>query len=237
MSNDRFEVEADQPYREKSGMSGCLKGCLIVGGILLLLVAAVVIWLAMSWKGLVAGGASQIVDAAIDQSDLPEQEKVEVKAQVARVAEAFESGELPLDKAGEVITQIMQSPVMPSIIVAGIEAKYFDSSGLSDDEKEAGRVALNRFVSGMLEEKIGEEDFEEAMSKIADKQPNGQWQMRDSVTDDELRELVQLVKEKADAAEIPEEIEEVDPSDEMKQIIDSVLGDAAAEAPADAALE
>ena len=39
-------------------------------------------------------------------------------------------------------------------------------------------------------------------------------------------------KEQADAAEIPEEVEAVDPSDEFKRLVDKTLGEAGAEAPA-----
>ncbi len=224
-ASDRFEIEEPEAYREKSGMSGCLKGCLIASAIMLVLVIVVGIWVARNVKGWTADITSQVVNVVIDESDLPDQEKVEIKDQVARLTDAFREGDLSFEQAGKVVEDIMKSPLMPSIVVAGIERKYFEDSGLTEEEKEAGRTALNRFVTGMIEEKIGEQEFEAAMSKIAVKQPDGQWQMRDSVSDEELRGLIDFLKEKADAAEIPAEVQQVDPSDEMKRIIDAALDD------------
>lgn len=223
-SGDRFTIEEPAPYREKSGMSGCLKGCLIVAAIIMVLIVVVGVWVMRNMKGWAADVTSHVVNVVVDESDLPEQEKVEIKDQVSRLTEAFRGGELSFEEVGTVIEQIMKSPLMPSIVVAGIDRKYLQSSGLSDDEKEDGRTEINRFVTGMIEEKIGEDDFQSAMRMIAVEQPNGQWQMRDSVSDDELRELIEFLKQKSDAAEIPAEVEQVDPSDEMKRIIDEALG-------------
>ena len=226
MSSDRFDIEEPQVERQSSALSGCMKGCLIVGVILLILAAVAVFYVMNNWRGWAADLGSQVVDLVIDESDLPEQEKVEIKEQVSRVVEAFRSGELSGEKLGVVMEEIVESPLFPSIAVAGIERRFFDSSGLTDEEKEAGRVEVKRFVRGMIDKKIPEAAFEEVMPKIADKKPNDQWELKNSVSDEELRDLIQLMKDKADAAEIPAEVDEVDPSDEMKRIIDAALGEA-----------
>jgi len=225
MANDRFVIEEEQPYREKSKLAGCLKGCLIAGGVLFVVLLLFGFWVSKNWQRWAADLGSEVLNQIIDESDLPDLEKDEVKEQVERLADAVRNGDLTGDQLGQVMQQILESPLITSFVVAGIEKKYIEPSGLEDEEKAAGRVALRRFVRGLISQKISEEDLEEAMSTIATKQPNGEWEMPDSATDDQLRALIQLVKEKTDAAEIPDEVEEVDPSDEMRRIIDLALGD------------
>ena len=225
MATERFEVEPEQPYREKSKSGGCLKGCLIAAVVFLVAILLLGIWVSNNWQRWAADLASEVLNQMIDDSELPGPEKVEVKEQVARLTDGFRDGNISGDQLGTIMELILDSPLFTSVIVASIEKKYIEPSGLEDAEKEEGRVALRRFVRGMISHKISEDDFEEAMSKIADKQPDDEWQMRESVTDEQLRELIQLVKENSDAAEIPAEVEEVDHSEEIRRIIDTVLGE------------
>jgi hypothetical protein len=117
-------------------------------------------------------------------------------------------------------------------LVSAIEAKYFDQSGLSDEEKTAGHVTLNRFMQAVVNDKVPQATMDQVMEHIADRKPGGddQWELKESVTDDQLRELLADAKAAADAAEIPAEIPEVDPSEEVRQIVDDVLGEAQVEA-------
>ena len=222
MSGDRFEIEDNYEPRRSSG-GGCLKGCLIVGVIMLILGVIAIFWVMSRWKGWVANIGSEAIGGMIDESDWPDQEKVEVKEQVQRVADAFREGDISGDQLGVIIEEILESPLMTTMVVAAVEKKYVAGSGLTDEEKETGRADMRRFVRGMLNKDITEDDLDEAMSHIADKGADGEWKMKESVTDDELRKLFQLVKEKADAAEVPAEVEEIDPSDEMRRIIDKAL--------------
>jgi len=230
MANERFVIEEEQPYRETSKAGCCLKGCLIAGGIFLIVLLLLGFWVSRNWQRWAADLGSEVLNQIIDEADWSKPEKEEVKQQVARLAGAVRNGNLTGEQLGQVMQLILESPLLTSIVVAGIEKEYIEPSGLDEAEKEAGRVALRRFMRGMIVQKISEDDFEEAMSKIADKGPNGEWQMRDAATDDQLRELIQLVQDKSDAAEIPEEVEDVDPSAEMRRIIDTALGEDTAEA-------
>ena len=60
---------------------------------------------------------------------------------------------------------------------------------------------------------------------IADRQPNGGWKLRETLTDEQLRAFLKAAKEQADAAAIPEQPESFDPSDEVKRIIDEALNE------------
>ena len=61
------------------------------------------------WRGWVADVGLQAINQGIDQSDLPPQEKVEVKEQVERVAKAFGNGEISNEQAMAIIEKLIRS--------------------------------------------------------------------------------------------------------------------------------
>ena len=144
----RFEIvpdEGDATPRRRSKWASCLIGCLVVLGVMLVLMIVVVVWFLRNWRGWAADFGSQAVNQAIDASDLPPQEKGEVKVQVERVAKALRDGRISLQQAGMILQKVFESPLMPALVVAAIDKHYIERSGLSDDEKAQGRVGAQSF--------------------------------------------------------------------------------------------
>lgn len=225
MSNDRFEVESTYEAPEPKKSLGCFKGCLIVCGILFVLFLIFSFMAYKNWRKWTGSLASQAIEQSLEASKLPDQEKAEVKQELQRVIDAFQENKLTGEQMASIMTSLMQSPLMNTLIVSIVEKQYLDRSELTDDEKENGVVELNRFVSGMFQEKLHEQDFDDVIQHIATKKSDGEWELRnpDQVSDDDLRAMIATAKAKADAAEIPAEIETVDPSDEVRRIIDEAL--------------
>jgi hypothetical protein len=215
-----WEVEPDLP---KSKGGGCLKGCLIATVVLLLLTVLSGWYASNNWRGWAGSLGRTMVNGVLDETELPAEEKTEILEQVQRVITAFEKGSLTNAQAEDLLTQLTESPLSAPVIAFVIEKKYFDSSGLSDEEKETGRMTLRRCVRGLFDEELTEDDADAVLSHIGTKDPEGNWEFRDDVTDDELREFLAEAKERADNAGVAETVEEVDPSDEIKRIVDSVL--------------
>jgi hypothetical protein len=84
----------------------------------------------------------------------------------------------------------------------------------------------------VLDNDIPEASRDVTLQKMATKDAAGNWQLKQSVTDDELRAFLAAAKSDADAANIADQPEVVDPSEELKQIIDEALGAAPAGMPA-----
>jgi len=61
------------------------------------------------------------------------------------------------------------------------------------------------------------------MAHVADRDARGRWKLRPTLTDDDLRAFFAEAKQQADAAGIPEQPADVDPSEEIKQIVDEAL--------------
>lgn len=226
VTDPRFDPDptyTEAPPRERSGCRSCMTGCLIVGAVLLVLLIIAGIWIYRNWRDWGADFASMALAQAVDATALPAGEKQEMKVQVDRVTEAFRDQRLPIEKLGTLVEQIVESPVMTTLVVSAAEKQYLDESGLSDEEKVDGRQILRRFLRGLIDEKIKEPEFDAVMAHIADRQPGGNWELREQVSDEDLRKFLAAAKEAADKAEIPDEPEAVDPSEELKKMIDAAL--------------
>jgi hypothetical protein len=230
MSTDtRFDVDYErrEPAGEgRSWWATCMIGCLVMLGVALLVIALAAFWVSRHWRGWVSNVASEGIKQAIDASDLPVQEKGEIKDQVERVADAFRENRLSKAEWQSLMEKLFESPLTTSLVVAAVETKYFDKSGLSDEEKVQGRQTLQRFVRGAIDDKIKRDARDAALKHIADRRANGDWRLRDQVTDDELRAFLEAAKAQADEAGIPEQPESIDPSEEFKRIIDEAMGEA-----------
>lgn len=225
MPSERFEIEPEEPIREPRQGSGCLKGCLIVVAVIVALFVIFGVVAFFQWRGWATAMATTAIEQSLDASNLPAQEKLEVERELGRVMEAFKANEITVPQFGEIITALLESPLLNMIVVSVIEAQYLDKSDLNAEEIAAGRITLRRFVSGVIDERINEEDIEKVLSHIADLQPDGTWIFRQQVSDEDLRAMLASAKKEADAAEIPEDVAEVDPSEEVRQIVDGVLGE------------
>jgi hypothetical protein len=219
------------PERRRSWLSTCLFGCLIVAVIFVVLAGIAAYWVAQNWRGWTAHLLSEGINQSIDQSDLPPQEKDEIKVQVRRVADAFRNKQISNEQMGQLLQELMESPILAIFIVQAAEAKYLDPSGLNEEEKADARITIQRFTRGAIERKIEQASVDAALDHIADPQENGGWQLRDQVTDAELRAFLAVAKAEADKANIPEEPVDFDPSEEIKRIIDKAMGVPLAEEP------
>jgi hypothetical protein len=232
-TDHRFDPYGNQPEAEKkprSWLSTCLIGCLVIAVVGLVIAVIAGYWVSQNWRDWTATAGAQGVMQAVNASDLPQQEKQEIELEVNRVAEAFRDGEISVEQVGQIIERLSQSPLMGSIIVTAADVKYINQSGLTEEEKDQGRNSLRRFVRGVVDGKIGESEVEATLAHIADRQQGGGWQLRDRVTDDELRAFLNTAKSQADAANIPADPEAFDPSAEVKRLIDESLNEPA-EAP------
>jgi hypothetical protein len=225
----RFGFDDDVNYRAEKPPRGwgrtCLVGCLWTLAVLAVVVTIFGFWAAPRLRGWFATIGSQAIKQSIQAANLPQQEKEELGVEIDRVADAFRQGQLSTEQVASILTMIAQSPLAGAIAVAVADAQYFDASGLSDDEKAAGRITLQRFTLGALDERIPEAKRDEVLALIGDKDEGGNWRLRDRVSDEELRAFLTKAQAEADAAGIEPQPPMVDLSDELKRIVDQALAD------------
>ncbi len=223
---DAMPVLVDPPQR--GCMRSCLTGCLWMSLVLIIVGGILAWWVSKNWRPWLADFGSDAIKQSLDASDLPAAEKAEIGVEVDRLATAFREGKITLEQSAEIVRQIAQSPLATSLIVSVVDTKYLASSGLSDEEKAAGRTTLRRFARGVIDNKIPEASRDVTLQHLAEKKGEGQWELKDRVTDDELRAFLTAAKADSDVAQIAEEPEVIDPSEELRRIVDEALGVAAA---------
>lgn len=234
VQDDRFEGGASVPAepKKRSALATCLTGCLILFVVVLVLGVIAGIYAYRKFPEWAAIGISETAKQVINETDLPEEEKVDISVQIDRLADATRERKLSLPQMGEFLQNLVQSPLMTTLAMSMVDKKYIEPSGLSDEEKAAARVTVQRFMRGAIDQQISEAEVEKAMAPVSTRQPDGNMELKEKVTDDELKEFLAAAKEQANAAKIPEEVAAVDPSDEFKRLVDQTLGEGGGEAPA-----
>jgi len=232
----------DQPPQkfhepERSSSGGCLLGlalgCLGVFVVCVLLCAGSVWYVQQNAGKLIAGMVREVLVASINGSEIPEGEKTEVIAQIDRVIDAYKAGRIKSEDIEPMMKDLEKSPVFLMIQTWGLEKTHLDPSGLSDEEKEAGRRTINRAFRGLVEGKITQEEFTsivpqqqgQAQVKIDNGKPvaTAKTSQPQALTDEEVRQMLADLKKLADDAEIPDEPFTVDIGDEVKKLVDQAL--------------
>lgn len=223
-----------------------LAGCLVVAAIIAVIVVVGGVIVAMNARAWIGDAGSAAVREAVNKSTLPEAEKTEVLAVIDQFTAEFKAGDVSYAQAAQVAEQLAESPIMPALVVMGVEDQYIGKSTLSEEEKAEGGKQLSRFVRGLFEGTVSRtkiDDVAEPISAAPDARNkvsihasniNLELKAPEDVTTEELNAFLANAKAEADAAGVPDERFEIDWSDEIQAAIDRGLGRAPAEAPAEA---
>lgn len=214
---------------KKSWWPTCLIGCFVMF-VLVLIAGGVGVWfLAKKGPAIAAEFARTAVTSAVNESDLPAEEKKEVVAQIDRLVDGFKSGEITAEELGTAMQNVMKSNVMAGFIVAGFKSQYVDNGSWSDEEKASASRSLERLWRGMDEGNVTMDDLEPLLNIVATK--NGDtWQMKQSLTDDEARQFVTKSAEIADQAAVPDEAYPIKISTTLKKFVDQIFQEVSPEA-------
>jgi hypothetical protein len=226
VNEHRFSADVEgtgAPVERKSGWRSCLTGCLIAFVILLVIAILVGVWVARNLREWAADLTTEGIRQGIASSQLPAQEQQEIMVQVDRVAKAFREKKMSVEQLGILAEKFADSPLMSLIVASTIDQQYFAKSGLSEEEKTEGRQTVQRFFRGAIDKKINEAGIDAAMAHVADRDAHGKWKLRPTLTDEELRAFLAEAKKQADAAGVPDQPADIDPSEEIKKIIDEAL--------------
>jgi hypothetical protein len=228
MSGDpRFDYDDSRAYsvekRRRPWAQSCLVGCLWTFAVLAILAVIGGFWIARRSRQWVADVGAGVVKQSIEASALPAAEKSELGAQIDRVAAAFRDGQLTRAQVQAIIELFVASPLATTLVVEIAEHQYFARSALSEEEKIHGRRALRRFARGVIDNAIPEASRDATLALVADEQRDGGWQLRNRVSDLDLRAFLAKAQADADAAGVAEEPAAVDPSDEVRRIVDQAL--------------
>ena len=205
---------------------GCLFYGLIGCGILLLvslILAGVGSFLAYKYgKSFVTDVAVKAINEGIEDSDLPAEEKVAIKAEIQQIGDDFKGGKITLEQMGAMIEGIAQGPIGPYIMCRVLEISYLERSGLSQDEKTAAKRTLNRVMRGVIEGSIQSSELEPIGRKIMKNADSKNPKLKEKLTDEELRAFLAECKQLADEKKVPDEDFKVELSKELRRIAEAV---------------
>jgi hypothetical protein len=200
---------------------------LLVGGIaFLLIVVAIGVYAVNNYNVWIAHGITAGMNAVINNSGIPEQEKAEVTQIISQLKEGYLSQEITMAELGQVLEAMGACPALPIGLVVQFEQSYVAPSGLNSDEKTAANLHLNRLARGLADGRIDWSVIEQILDPISDPGADGKQHLRspDRVSDDEIFEVLVTAKEIADEAGISEEMIAIDISDEFLKSVEEALG-------------
>ena len=191
-----------------------------------LILVAVGVYAVKNYNVWIAHGIAAGMNAVINNSDIPEQEKAEVTQIITRLKDGYLAEEITLAELGQVLEAMGSCPALPIGLVVQFEQSYVSPSGLSPDEKAAASLHLNRLARGLSDGRIEWAVIEQILDPISEPGSDGNKNLRspERVTDVEILEVLVTAKEIADQAGISEEMFEIDISDEFKKSVEEVLG-------------
>ena len=218
---DDIPPQFQQPKRS-SGM-GCVLGCLATLGIMALLCGGVIWWGYHYIPGMLAGKVRDAMVQAVNESELAPADKQEVVTQINRVVDKYRAGEIDGEQLMRVMEELGQSPVMAVVMLYAAEEKYIKPSGLSDEEKQAALLTLQRVLRGVVEKKIDPDELQASLNMIMEPNQGDQKKLKEKLTDDELKAFLAAMTQHADDAKIPLEPYNVRIGEEVKKAVDRAL--------------
>jgi hypothetical protein len=227
-----FAPPAYPQQPRKSGLSW-LVGLLLVGlGFLFLggVVCLAGVWyVASNLDKWVVGIGREAIVAGINDSELPQEEKVEVITQVDRLVTAYKERKINQADLERVFTELQDAPALKALALYGIDEQFLAGANLPEDELEQGRRTFQRALRGVYEGKISDEALynvlpgdEDESIRLASTNP-AENNTAESDADDDLRLALTKLKVIADNADIPDEPFQLDIGDEVKKLVDRAL--------------
>ena len=159
----------------------------------------------------------------IQSSDMDDDDKDTIVAQIDRVHAAYKAGDITTEQVTQLFGDIIQGPIMMVGMCQHMERRFVIPSDLSDDEKAEGQLTLQRVARGTFEGTISRSQFQTLTDSISVNDPNGNPSLKETLTDEELREFLTQCKKLADDNKIPEEPYDIDIGEEIKKAVDKVL--------------
>ena len=217
---------SEPPYAEpprRSYWTPILLGCAGVSLAVLLLCGGLIWYAVTNVKSIAANATRDALTSMIRSTELSPEDKEALITEIDRVVEQYKSGEITLEQIGRIVEELEQSPLLGAAVIFFAETKYVEPSGLSDEEKADARRTLQRIARGIHEDQLQMDQLEGPMQHIQRTGPDGEQQLKENLTDEELRQFLAELKQLADDAQVPDEEYRVDIGQAFKEAVDRAL--------------
>ena len=179
-------------------------GCLLV----ILLVGAGGYLIYVKGKDFALSTISTVIKSAAEEMfislNLPEADRDAAMVPIDAFAERIKNGEISLEQAAAVGQELAEGGVVALLVSRAFEVGYMEKSGLSSEEKLTGHITLTRYGEAVMKDQLSKAEIEQVTNVILE-DVNGDGkneQLKQTLTDDEIRECLALMKKSADDAGI-----------------------------------
>ena len=174
----------------------------------------------------IAHGITAAMNAVINNSGIPSQEKSQVTEIIYHINQGYLAGEISTAELGLIFEGMAKCPALTIGLVTQFEQSYVTPSGLSSAEKIEADIDLNRLARGLSNGQINWQITETILTGISERGEDGHHHLKApaEVSDEEIRAVLVAVKNAADQADISVIKVEIDISDEFKKSVESALG-------------
>ncbi len=204
--------------------ASALKVLAIIFLVLVLVCGGIVTYVAVNFKRLAAGWVRGPLIQAIQNSNLPEDQKASITANIDRLTGDFENGRISFQQLGRVGTELAEGPFINLIIVESVEARHVEMIELPPEQRDEVSLTFDRFERGICEDAITTDQVDEVLAVVSASDGQDIRELKENLTEADLSAFVSAMKDKADEAEIPIEPYQVDFAAELQRVIDKVLG-------------
>ena len=223
---DPFESQDQDRIPEKKGLSGCAIagiGCVVI--VVLGLIAVVVggWWVANNVREFGTDFAVSAMKEGLNELEVPDDQRKRMHDRIDDVGQQFKDGNLEIEQVMAIFKKLSESPILPAGVSLFVKRVYIRDSGLTEEEKAAADIAIQRFSRGVIDNSIPEAKREAVLDMISTRKPDGNREFKQKLTDDELRTFLKAVTETADEAGVPAEVPEINFADEFDKAIDEAL--------------
>jgi hypothetical protein len=223
-----FSADPFQQQPRRSGSRWLLSLLLIFLGFLFLggvVCVAGVCYVASNLDKWVVSFGREAIVAAINDSELPQDEKTDVIAQVDRLVNAYKEKKINQADLERVFNELQDAPALKALVLYGIEDDYLQDTELPEAEIEQGRRTFQRALRAVYEGKVSDEAF---YAVLPDGDDDDVLRLAANNTaedsaDDDIRLTLAKLKVIADNAGIPDEPFQLDIGDEVKKLVDKAL--------------
>lgn len=131
---DQFAQQ--QPAKAGGGTwKACLIGCFAVFLVILVVCGGLGYYLYSNAKNIAIDFAQNVAVEVVRESDLSDEDKDAVIAQIDRVADEYKAGNIDTEQVVKIMEKLVESPLLSLGIIYFIEQQYVNPSELSEEEK------------------------------------------------------------------------------------------------------
>src|SRR6186997_2884710 len=152
--------------RNRGNRGGVLKVVLIILGVIFVLCVIAGIYVGTHWKGWAASAANTATQQIVKESGLPADQQASIVAEIQKLGDDFKSGVVSTEQLTMITRAIAEGPLLPLAGVQAARQKYVEPSDMTDKEKEAAVLTLQRFARGVHEKKIDKETIDDVVKPV-----------------------------------------------------------------------